>query len=392
VQWIAAHKWGIWAFAVAVAFIPHIMSSAFLPRWGVIIIGTPLVSRLALGRLSQTMQYVLVLGIAWAACSVLFAPDRMAGAYQLFLMVATIGVFIAASEIDTLDDAMTGLAFGIGLSSALCWLFLSDIKLVEQGTVHPAGLFWNSEILAEFAAPVLLWALLKRRWPLVALTVTPMLVSESRVALLALGTGLLYYFRPRSTALTVAMFSVLALAGILVVLLLLGSAPDNRIGSAGLRIVYWLTAIWSATPLGNGLGWWNAAHPAEAFVHSDALQAVNELGIGAIFLLAIPVLILRESRGTNAERAVFIAVCVEVLVSFPLHLPAGSFLAAICAGYLAGHRALVSVGRSDRRDRDAQDRRWHSAIATAIGSARQLGGRALSVRSEPAHNAALGYG
>lgn len=388
-KWIADHKMGIWAFVVAVAFIPHIMSSAFLPRWAAIVIGAPLVSRLTLERLSQGMQYVLVLGISWAACSVLVSPNPMHGALELFFIVAMVGAFVAASEIDSLDDAMTGLALGIAVSSVLCLLFLVGIRPVEQNISNlelPAGLFYNSEVLAEFTAPVFLWAVLRKRWPLVLMTAVPMVACGSRVALLAAGAGLVYALWRRSRLWGSVVAFGWVIAGAALVLFVPG-----RLSGSGQRVVVWLATLLAATPLGNGLGWFEAAHPIEQFAHSDAIQAINELGIGALFLAAIPFLIMRSNRGSNAERAVFVAICVEVAVSFPLHVPGAAFVAAIVAGYLAGDRSLVFLRRPDGRARNAQDARWYSENRGANYGVGELGRRAVPVRSESHSHAALGY-
>ncbi len=374
-RWVAEHKIGIWAFAVAVAFIPGIMSAAVLPRWAVIMIGAPLVSRLSLDRLSQSMQYVLVLGLSWAACSVLISPEPMAGALQFFFVMAVVGAFLAASEWESLDDAMTGLALGIGVSSAICLLDLSGVQIVAKASTAPAGLFYNSEVLAEFAAPVFLWTVISKRWPLAAMTFVPIAMCNSRIALLVVAAGALYAYWPRSkllgVSLVVALFVCASVA--------LVAWGQGKIDSAGLRVVVWLATLLAATPLGNGLGWFAAAHPAEQFAHSDMIQAINELGIGAIFLAAVPVLVLRGNRGSNAERAVFIAACVEVVVSFPLHVPASAFVAAIAAGYLAGNRATVSVGRPDRRNRNAENYEWAPANGAATYGPGQLGSRAFPV-------------
>ncbi len=360
-RWVAEHKFGIWAFAVAVAFIPGIMSAAILPRWAVIMIGAPLVSRLSLDRLSQAMQYAIVLGLSWAACSVLVSPDPMNGALLFFFMAAMVGAFLAASELETIDDAMTGLALGVGVSSIVCLLYLAGIQTASQATPNPAGLFYNSEVLAEFAAPVFLWTVLTRRWSLALMTVVPILVCGSRIAVLVVAAGLLYAYRPRSKALMAALVVAL-LACAIAALVVLG---EGKIASAGLRVVVWGATLLAATPFGNGLGWFEAAHPAEQFAHSDAIQAINELGLGSVFLAAIPVLILRGNRGTNAERAVFIAICVEAIVSFPLHVPGTAFVAALVAGYLAGSGAPVFVGRPERRDRNAENYEWAPANGAA---------------------------
>ncbi len=385
--WIAAHKWGVWAFVVAVAFIPGIMSAALLPRWAAIVIGVPLVSRLTLERLSQAMQYVIVLGLSWAACSILFSPDPMAGALQFFYIVAVVGVFLAASELDSLDDAMTGAAVGIAVSSVISLMYLAGASPVEQlAGGHPAGLFYNSEVFAEFAAPVFLWTVLRKRWPLVLATALPMALCWSRVATLTVAIGLLYAFLPRSKLLatTLILGLVAACAAALVI------SPD-KFSSAGLRFVIWGATLLAATPLGNGLGWFQAAHPIEGFAHSDAIQAAAELGLGCLLLAAIPVLIFREKRGTNVERAVFVAICVEVLVSFPLHVPGSAFVAAVVAGFLAGSRPPVFLFAFDGRTRDKKFGQWIAAASLASDGASRLGRRALSVRSAASPHEAMGY-
>jgi hypothetical protein len=294
----------------------------------------------------------------------------MAGSLQFFFIVATVGAFLAASEAETLDDAMTGLAWGIGVSSVFSLLYMAGFQVVDQSTVKPAGLFYNSEVLAEFAAPVFLWAVLTKRWSLIVATAIPMVACGSRVAMLAVASGALYAFWPRSKI----------LAAVLVLMLVCGSAIAfvamglGKTDSAGLRVVIWIATLLAATPLGNGLGWFETAHPVEQFAHSDAIQAMNELGIGSIFLAVVPVLILRSNRGTNAERAVFVATCVEVAVSFPLHVPGSAFVAALVAGYLAGSGAPVSVGRSDSRDRDAENHKWRDEIGRSVIGGRGLGG------------------
>jgi hypothetical protein len=332
------------------------------------------------------MQYAIVLGLSWAACSVLISPDPMAGTLQFFFIVATVGAFLASSEADSLDDAMTGLALGIGVSSVFALLYLTGHQIVDQSTIKPAGLFYNSEVFAEFAAPAFLWAVLTRRWPLLLATALPVVACGSRVALLVVASGALYAFWPKSKLLGIALVLVLVV-GSAAALVAMGLGKTD---SAGLRVVIWLATLLAATPLGNGLGWFETAHPVEQFAHSDMIQAMNELGLGSIFLAAVPVLILRSNRGTNAERAVFVAICVEVAVSFPLHVPGSAFLAAIVAGYLAGSGALVPVGRSDSRDRDAKDYQWLPKVGGSTVSAGELGSLKVSVRSAPTAHAALG--
>lgn len=73
------------------------------------------------------------------------------------------------------------------------------------------------------------------------------------------------------------------------------------------------------------------------FAHSDALQLVVEMGIGGAILLAVPILVLWKGNGPDAVRCAFVALCLEGVVSFPLHLPATGFLGALLAGGLVSH-------------------------------------------------------
>ena len=204
--------------------------------------------------------------------------------------------------------------------------------------------------------------------------------------LLVVCLGLLYAFLPRSKLLatTLILGLVAACATALVI------SPD-KFSSAGLRFVIWGATLLAATPLGNGLGWFQAAHPVEGFAHSDAIQAAAELGLGCLFLAAIPVLILRGKRGSHVERAVFVAICVEVLVSFPLHVPGSAFVAAVVAGFLAGSRAPVLLGSLDSRTRNKKLGQWATATALASDGAGGLGHRAFSFRPATAPDEALGY-
>jgi hypothetical protein len=112
-----------------------------------------------------------------------------------------------------------------------------------------------------------------------------------------------------------------------------------------------LTAIESISFSGTGLGWWAATHPGsfDEFAHSDALQAIVELGAGSLFFFAIPVLIFLRCYQPRAEMSAFVAICIESVISFPLHLPASGFLAAVLAGTLAGRGGeFLNIGFQSR--------------------------------------------
>jgi hypothetical protein len=359
-KWIAKHKFGIWAFLVAVAFIPNIMSAAIVGRWATIAIGIPLVARIEF-KFPFIVQFLLAMGFAWSAASVLYAPDRMDSLLQLFFMLMLIGVMGAASQVKSLDDAMTGLCIGAGISALFCAAALAGHQLVDQGSAFYAGLFYNSEVLSEFAAPLLVWSIVKRRWIFVPVTVLPLMVNNSRVALIAVTAALLIVHWPKERK-----NQALLIAGALLVsfgALYYFTTFNYKLGSAALRVSIWLSTAMAIDIPGHGIGWYRASHITEEFAHSDVLQAIAELGLGALCFAVIPFYALFRNRGTHvAERAAFIVVCVELVISFPLHVPASAFVAALLAGYLVSRSPDVRVVRSEGGIYDGADGEWHSPV------------------------------
>lgn len=365
-KWAGEHKFGIWAFAVAVAFIPGIMSSALAGRWAVIAIGIPLVGQISF-RFSPVIQATLAMGFAWAIASLMITPDVKDASLQLFFMILLIAVMGAASQVETLDGAMAGMCWGVGISSALClFTILWGHPVVAQTSSYYAGLFFNSEVLTELAAPLLVWAICSRRWDLAAATVVPVLVNTSRVAALVVVLSLLYAYRPRSKWVWLAMMA--GGAAVLGTLLWHYSMGNSKVGSALLRIFDWEWTALSITPSGRGIGWFRVTHMGEEFAHSDVLQAMAELGLGSLCFAVIPFYIFRNSRGTYAERAAFFAICIEMVISFPLHVPATAFLAALLTGYLASDRPVVRRVRLDGGIQDgADDQRYAAASGYGFG-------------------------
>lgn len=339
------------AFLAAVVYVPGIYSVAGMPRWWVIAIGLPLASTLDLRALWWPITALMAGIVAWAAASVAFAPHPHAAALEAVLVGITCLGAVAASNLDDgIGDVLAGLAGGVAVSAALCVpQTLGWWSPVAQSSV-PAGLFYNSEVLAEVAAPLLVWAALSRRWALAIAMAVPVALCHSRVALIAGMVGLLWAWRPRWWVW--AGLGCAALAAGYAGLMWFGL---SKFASAIDRLGLWITAWYSLTPLGRGIGWWAAAHPGpyEEFAHSDAIQAVIELGPAAALIAAIPALILWRGRGTLGERAAYVAICFEALVSFPLHLPVGAFLGAVLAGGLARRGAVVrAAGLAGRVDGD----------------------------------------
>lgn len=379
-KWLTHHKHGLLGFAVSAAYWPGILSAAFVPRWAVVAVGVPLVSDLDTSNLDPAVRHTLIGLLAVSCLSLLASPDPAAGFRDVLFLLFLCGAFIMGSRLERMDDVMMGLGFGLGLSSLLCIPQWFGAPILPQGS-PPAGLFYSSLVLGEFSALILIWALLRPARAVAVLALVPVLLTGSRVALVTVAVALIYSWRPGWKILAVA--SAVFVVPVMICLFGIGEIKFN---SAGLRAVIWGATAMSLTPFGNGLGWFQAAHPAEQYAHSDVLQAMAELGIGSVFLLALPILVLIRPGGTNAERATFVGVCVQCAISFPLHLPASGFLAAVLAGYLACSGNRLHAREPLRRAGDESDFQWSPAAARAIADARGYGCEIISIRPSPARD------
>lgn len=357
-RWAADHRFGIWGFCVAVAFVPGIMSAAYSGRWAVIALGIPLMGPINF-QFIRPVQIALGLSFVWGAVSMLVALDIHGAQFDMILMVLMIGVMSAAAQMESLDNILTGLCWGVGVSSVFCAIAIVDHPLVEQGSLKYAGLFYNSEVLTELAAPLFVWAMISRKFDMVAATILPLIVNGQRIAVLAAGIALLYGYRRIGWKYILGIVVLMAVA----LTAVMASRADNIFGSIAQRIVIWLETIMAFTPMGHGVGWFRAVHPESEFAHSDVIQAIAEFGIGAALFAVIPIMISFRNRGSNAERACFVAICIEGILSFPLHVPASAFLIAVVSGYLVRSGGMVRRVGFDGGIHDGSDHQWAPADA-----------------------------
>lgn len=340
-SWFSAHRWAALGFAVSTAFWPSILSSAFAPRWAAIAIGIPLVSAIDPRNLPEALRWVLLWVFGLAAIATTWAsPDPMGGYLDLLFMTLLCLAFIAAAELDTLDDVMTGLGAGLAVSAAVllfqAWDDSSGRSFYHQ---RMTGLFYNTEILAEFAALVFVWAIVRRAYVIAAVSFLPIAVNNSRVAFLCAAVGVAFAFWPATRKGRIAVLAVLVAFPVMLFFVF----GISKLISAEHRITLWTATVFAWTQFGHGLGWYRASYPAVEFAHSDVLQIIAEIGIGGFALLAIPFMAFRSTRGNHAERALFIAACIQAVISFPLHFPASGFVVALVAGYLVSRRPAVCM-------------------------------------------------
>jgi hypothetical protein len=222
----------------------------------------------------------------------------------------------------------------------------------------PAGLFLNREVLAEFAAPLFVWAALRPRYWLLPIPALPLVLCQTRTAILAVGAGLFFAWYGR-------IGSLGRVAWLLAVGLALAGAFALRPETAWARLAIWQMLLAHLSVFGMGLGWFQASYPWAVFGHSDALQILAELGVPGLLLLAVPAVALWHGRGRPSERAMLATIGIEALVSFPAQLPAGGFVLAIATGFLA---------RSGDRVRPGRDISWADNVVPLRRAAAQRNG------------------
>jgi hypothetical protein len=366
------------AFVVAVAYWPGLFSAAYMPRWWAVALAVPLAFDPDRRNVRSAVALCLLAFLACAAASLVVSPDAQTAALDLLFLCFLVAVAFSAAGLADADPTISAFCWGVSISAALCVPQAMGWSPVFQ-TSGPAGLFTNSEVMAEIAAPLLVWAAVKGRWGQAALMLIPLALCHSRIAVFAAAAGVLYAWPVRRAWIKPSIFAA-------IVVLAAASAVIfgvDKAASGMTRLVLWGTALESIVPLGRGLGWWAFAHPGglDQVAHSDALQYVVELGAGSIFLLIVPFLVLKRGIGHAAERAAFVVLCIEAVVSFPLHLPASGFLFALLAGSLARDRAGVRLFR--RAGGDGPLAAFRRAAASGRRMARGGDGGAVEIPVRP---------
>ena len=281
-------------------------------------------------------------GVGYAGLSLFWTPDRLTGEYEFVHLLILAAAFLAAANIEDIGPLVRVFAWGVAASSILAVLQFAHFWSPIEQMISPAGLFFNRAFLAELAAPLFVWAVFSEEWLLAGLMGAPLILCQSRIAL-GTAAAVILIFRPR-------WIGWALLAGVVygVVAYALGTLPINigKLFSAEQRFQIWTAALSGLSPSGRGIGAFLTNYPEWGYAHSDLMQAFYEFGIGAIpFTLLAATL---YGCGARAEQAALAAIGIEACLSFPLHLPASGFLAAVLAGSAArlgaGVRVVGSVG------------------------------------------------
>lgn len=339
-------------FAAMTAYVPGWAGAATTPRWIVIGVGSWLLFFFA-DRVTFTLAHVagLVL-VVWCVVTLAWSADIDSGIGALLLIIALVGVFALASVTDNPRPVMAGAAAGIAVSSAIVivqWTGWSSDLLPSYFSYRPAALFFNANYMGEAAALVIVGCLAYRLFTGALIAAPALLLSSARGAMLAVIAVAVAWLWHRGRA-----KCALALATAIVVL---GLCSADGIGMLH-RIAIWSDTERNITLAGHGLGSFWVKFPAVATAtdlskerperaHNEVLDVAFETGVVGAALLCI--FALTFVGPLNPARFVLIALAVEAMLAFPLHMPATAFLGAFMAGHCARDRLRlrdqVRVGR-----------------------------------------------
>lgn len=353
---------------LSVIYWPAIFAAPTMPRWWLIAVAVPLLCPLNIRKVDRVAALLFGAGLFWGAITIFTQWSVEDGALPFYNLIILGLVAVAAASVEDLNPTLYAMALGGALSGIVCVLQIFHISFLPMIGERPTGLFYNSEVLAEFIAPVFVWAFLKKKLVLSSLLMIPLLVCQSKIALVAAAIGLiLATFR-----------NIYVRAAILVSAIVIIFAGSTLLGlhwegTATHRLTLWGAALFSIVPLGHGFGWWYAAHPFgyEEFAHSDVLQLLVENGLGGIFFIAIPVMVFWRGVDDKILGATFASLCFEGCVSFPIHLPATAFLVFGLAGYLSRAGARLRVPQRRRGMDGGPYLRWKAAFGERLAVRRR---------------------
>jgi hypothetical protein len=347
------------------------MDSSVLPRWALLAVLAPM---LLFNRpIRQTSAHVWWgLFLAYCAASALWAFSPWDALGDLAHWLIAFVVFLGAAEDDDPGSAWDGIALGLIPSLIISVFQLSGFQyIVQSASSMPTGLFLNRDFMVEAATIAFVGTAWRRHWLLSLVPLAIIVMSGYRGAYVELGVvaAILCLARLRQTGhrklpiILAALTPPLMLAALYVDLW----ANPGRAPSINNRLEMWQVVIFNFVPFGWGLG--TIVDQIE-YVHSEPLQFILELGIGALLLLALFIAAFRGKD--NGLRLVLAVVAVDALFYFPLHLPVPTFAFAVAAGGLAASRRRVRFVRSDwyRAEHASHARSLFDLPAGAIRQAR----------------------
>lgn len=323
-----------WAgFGMTTAFVPMWDDASSAPKWAFAALMLP--ALLPPGKAPGWPLLVALALVAWAAASLLWSPVPIAGVLPLCQMVI-VGEAFVLGALRPLDEMWSGAGWGLALGAIVALQQVTGAKALLPEAMPPGGLFVNRDVMGETAALVALGLGFR---PLSAGALLALVLSRSREAELAFGLGLtvMLWDWPR-----VRWVLLLAAGFVLVGGVLLG--PSWSIQQ---RFEIWHGTASALTVFGAGIGQFAVLFPLHhagvdvvsttiEHAHDEPLELWFELGVGSLGVWALGVWALARSSSP-----VLLALGVECLLGFPLHLPATAILGAACAGRALARRGSV---------------------------------------------------
>lgn len=339
--WAVRNSVGIWAFAVATAWVPLVPSAATLGRWSAVGLGAAFFLWHATVRPTPGHWLGAAL-LAWMAAGLLWTVSGFDTAGELVQWAMVAGAFCVGAELASLDEFWIGCGLGVTASAMVGLLQLAGLDPVTSIFFLPTGLFLSKNMAADAAVLALVGAAFTRWWLVPGPLALAWMVQSrtAAVALAAAGFAALWIARPRDRRRGLLVLGLLCAGGALAGLL------RGDLGRYEDRLEIWAATARNLHLAGDGLGSFAVAATYYEYAHSEFLQYAFELGLGSALLW----LILGWSlwRGPTRERAVLVAFSVICALWFPLHAPFPAFVAAVVAGHLCGERARA---RDDERAR-----------------------------------------
>lgn len=338
-------------FLVAVAFVPLIASAATSPRWWVMALGAAVLIFAVRVRMTWThwVGAAFVLGsaatLAWSP-----SPWDTAGAMVQLAILAL--VFCIAAEARTMTPVYAALAAGVTISAAMAvYQTWTGFLWGASGYVGEtyAGLFLNKNLLAEISLLALIPMLAQGRyWLAVGPFVGCLLpgARETAISLLCMAAAALIAWMAKLRGWKLAaMLTVLAveLGGFLVFAYLDLRAFPSRLDGYDGRLVMWQVAWANTSWAGVGLGTFGPLMPQFEWAHNEFLHLSFE--VGAVSVLLWVIVFYAMGVGDAVERSILAALVGSALVSYPLHMPATAFVAAVVAGHVCGVRGRLRAAQ-----------------------------------------------
>lgn len=325
----------IFGFLLAICFNPYIYAAATQPRWALLAIALPVLIALKPPSHFTILHAIGLCLIAWTALTLTWTANVSDGFGSFVQLLIVAMSFVLGARTD-LRDTFKGLAIGLVASSVIVILNLKYSGIVSIGR---EGLFGNRNMLAEAAVLTALGCLAYRLWWYVpgllpAIFITPF----SRGAVIGLAAGLVVLYGKRAWARSRAACIAIA------VLVCIAAVYGAIVRTESITERYWIYSdtLKGLTLFGNGIGSyytlfpyltsnWDMAEIRPDHAHNDILEMVFELGIGAIFYLALIALAYRMAA--VPERTVLLAFLCVGCLSFPWHIPTTAFIAALVIGH-----------------------------------------------------------